>query len=144
MDIDFGRIDSQLNQLRNVAERAETVIKNSQSFAFPYTALNHAHRIFCAILAAQAKELAERAAKQVGLELKASESEDRQSVIAKFLSESAEWTGTDSDSMTVARVNAQESLLKVAQDMVARAERVLERDETMSGQPISHGPLWDK
>ncbi len=141
---EIAKIDGFVAQARRVLARAQEVIANAQSKEFPYSSVNHSTRIFCAILAAQARELAERATKQVGIVLADGEGEDRAAVVEAFLADSAAHVGTDVESMTTARLGAQEALTKLACDLVARAERVLEGDETIAGQEIVHGALWYK
>lgn len=141
---DMNKIDGRIQQAVRVTERAATVIANAQSRNWPYSSLPHPTRIFCAILAAQARELAERATKQVGLEVKSATADDRAAKIEKFFSDSAEHVDTGIDSMATARVAAQGTLITMALDLVARAERVLDGDEGLDGREIVHGALWDK
>jgi len=141
---EMAKIDGCIAQALRVNARAQAVITNAQSKNWPYSSVSHSTKIFCAILAAQARDLAERATKQVGLELKEAQADDRAATIETFLGESAALTGTDFSSMATARLAAQDALTKLACDLVARAERVLEGDETLSGQEIVHGALYDK
>lgn len=144
MNTEMAKIDGCISQALRVNARAQAVIANAQSKSWPYSSLSHPIRIFSAILAAQARDLAERATKQVGLELKNAQADDRATAVEQFLSESAALTGTDFVSMATARLAAQDALTKLAGDLVARAERVLEGDETLDGREIVHGELYDK
>jgi len=143
MNIDTARIDGRVRQAVSVTERAAAVIANAQSQKWPYSSVSHPVRIFSAIIATQARELAERATKQVGLDI-TSAAEGRAETVAKFFTDSAEHVGTHVEAMASARMAALDALVAMASDTVARAERVLEGDETLSGRPIAHGALWDK
>lgn len=144
MNLDMSRIKSQLRVLQSILDRAQSVIKNSQSRNFPYQGLNDSLRIFCAILAANARDLATAAPKQYGVALNAAGSESLADDIARFFAESAEHVGTDESSMAVARLAAVDALISTASDLVSRAERVLEQDESIGGQPLAKSPLWYK
>lgn len=144
MNIDLSKIDGRLQQAVGITARAREVIANAQSKNWPYTNLPHSTRIFVAILAAQARDMAERAAKQVGLEIKNASADDRAATIEKFFTDSAAHVDTDVVSMADARVAAQAALIETAFELVARAERVIRGDETLSGRAITHGALWDK
>lgn len=144
MDIEIAKIDGCIAQATRAVARAEAVIANAQSKQFPYAGIDHSTRIFCAILAAQARELAERATKQVGLVLKDAKSDDRAATIEAFFSDSAAHVDTSIAAMSTARLAAQDALTKMACDLVGRAERVLEGDETVDGREITHGSLWYK
>jgi hypothetical protein len=141
---EITQIDGRIQQAVRVTERAATVIANAQSQKWPFASINHATRIFCAILAAQARELAERATKQVGVDLKDAGAENRAATIEKFFADSAAHVDTSYESMVAARVAAQNTLVTMALDLVARAERVLEGDEDLNGREIVHGALWYK
>ncbi|MBZ0185368.1 MAG: hypothetical protein K8F91_03875 [Candidatus Obscuribacterales bacterium] len=144
MNIDLNRIQGQLRLLQSIVERAQTVIKSSQSRAFPYQGLNDTQRIFCAILAAQARDLANSGAKQFGVTLCQYDPETLSAAVTKFFSDSADHVGTDPVCMEGARMAAGDALIKTASELVARSERVLEHDETIGGQRLVKGPLWDK
>jgi hypothetical protein len=141
---EINQINGRIKQAAQVSERAAAVISHAQSGKWPYSSLNHSTRIFCAILATQARELAERATKQVGVELKDAGSEGLQATIEDFLSRSAEHVDTSFDSMATARIASQKALTTMALDLVARAERVLEGDEDLNGREIVHGELYYK
>lgn len=144
MNIDIRAVDERVRQSQALAVRIEAVIRNAQSKQFPYSGLDHPTRIFAAILAAQGRELVERGLKQVGLDAKDAESAERSDKVVAFIAESAQFTGTDSQSMGTARVAAMNTLFSLALDMVARAERVLEQEESIDGREIRHGALWHK
>lgn len=141
---EINQINGRIKAAVQVTERAATVIANAQSGKWPYSSLSHSTRIFCAILAAQARELAERASKQVGVDLKNAGGEDQQETIERFLAESALHVDTSFDSMATARIASQSLLTSMALEMVARAERVLEGDEDLNGREIVHGELYYK
>ncbi|MDZ4833853.1 MAG: hypothetical protein SGJ27_08745 [Candidatus Melainabacteria bacterium] len=144
MNNEIAKIDGCVTQALRVVARAEAVIANAQSHDFPYAGLNHATRIFCAILATQARELAERATRQVGLVLKDAQDEDRAATVEAFFNDSAAHVDTDVSSMATARLAAQKAFTKMAVDLVGRAELVLEQEQTLDGRQITHGALWYK
>lgn len=143
MDLDIQRIQQQHQRMLAIVERAQTTIKNAQKMGFPYQGLNDTQRTFIAILAAQGRDVACAACKQLGLELKSDIAFDP-AVVEEFFRESAALVGTSASCMEGARINAIDALLETATGLVARAERVLEQDETMRGEPIVHGELWYK
>ncbi len=143
-NIEIAKIDGGIAQAVRVVARADAVIANAQSKKFPYSGLDHSTRIFCAILAAQARELAERATKQVGLTLKDAQSDDRAAAIEAFFSDSAAHVDTNFVAMATARIAAQDALTKMAIDIVNRAELVLDGEQTIDGREIVHGDLWYK
>ncbi len=144
MNIDINAIGERVRQSGSIIARVEEVIRNAQSKQFPYQGLDHPTRIYGAILAAQARDLVQDGLKQVGLELKTAKNEDRDDKVTAFIAESAQFTGTDAQSMGTARVAAMNVLFGLALDLVARAERVLEQTESLDGREIRRGPLWDK
>lgn len=141
---EITQINSRIKSAVQVTERAATVIANAKAGKWPYSSLSHSTRIFCAILATQARELAERATKQVGVDLKDAGAEGQQETVEKFLAESAAHVDTSFDSMATARIASQNTLTTMALDLVARAERVLEGDEDLNGREIVHGELYYK
>ncbi|MBX3151903.1 hypothetical protein KF728_17225 [Candidatus Obscuribacterales bacterium] len=141
---EITQINGRIKLAVQVTERAAVVIANAQSDKWPYSSLNHSTRIFCAILAAQARELAERATKQVGVELKDAGSEGLQATVEEFLARSAGLVFTNFEAMATARIASQNALTTMALDLVARAERVLEGDEDLNGREIVHGELYYK
>lgn len=144
MDIDINKVNALVRILEQVTSRAKTVIDKAKKAPWPYTGLNHAQRIFCAMLASSGSDLAIEAGKKLGLSIGQDEEATRQSRVETFVRESARFIDTDPDSNATARIAAVSALAEAAADLVARAERVLEQDESLSGQPIRHGALWDK
>lgn len=144
MDIDINKVNGLVRQLEGVTSRAKTVIDSAKKGQWPYAGLNHAQRIFCAMLASQGSDLAIEAGKKLGLSIGQDEEQTRLARVETFVRESARFIDTDPDSNATARIAAVSALAEAAADLVARAERVLEQDESLSGQPIRHGALWDK
>ena len=144
MDIDINKVNGLVRQLEGVTSRAKTVIDSAKKAQWPYAGLNHAQRIFCALLASQASDLAIETGKKLGLSIGQDEEQTRLARVETFVRESARFIDTDPDSNATARIAAVGALCQAATELVARAERVLEQDESLSGQPIRHGALWDK
>lgn len=144
MDIDISKVNGQVSRLVDVTTRAQTVIDSAKNGQWPYSGLNQTTRIFCALLATQARDLAIETARKLGIALGEDDDAARKSKVETFLKESARFIATDPDSNATARIAAVDALLQTSVELVARAERVLEQDESLSGQPIRHGALWDK
>ncbi len=145
MDLGIQDIENLKQRLLNLRSRAEQAIANSQNQNdFPYVTLNHAQRIFAAVLAAQVRDTAQAACKHLGLELNTTPAAEQMEKIATFFSQSASWIGTTPSAMESGRISAVEALIDWATQLIGRAERVLEKDETMSGQRLIHSELWEK
>ncbi len=135
--------NAKIEQALAILGRAGKVIASSTSKEWPYESLRAETRIYCAILAAQARDMAERALSQLGLKPD-SPTEGREWAINDFIVASAEYVGSDNNSMLGARVAAQAVLVDSARSLIERAERVLEGNETVDGRPIIHTDLSDK
>ncbi|MBX9694066.1 MAG: hypothetical protein K2Z81_16905 [Cyanobacteria bacterium] len=143
MSVDLRSSNAKIDRASAILTRARSVIANSQSKSWPYDVLNHETRIYCAILAAQARDLALRALSQLGLKAE-TPVEAREEQAAQFVSASADYVSTDPISMLSARVAALSVLVEMAHDLIAKAERVLEGNETVGGAAIVHTDLSEK
>lgn len=151
MDLDKNKIAGILRQARYVLERADSVVKDSQSQLYPLHTLNDAQRIFAASIASQAKLLAGTALEQAGLRdvsdiasIDARLSGDVIAGIEEFMSQGAQFLGTHPELFCSARMNVSQRLLSSAIEFVNRAAAVLEQSESISGVTIGRRGLWNK
>ncbi len=132
MNQEFREIEGFLARARAVVLRASEVVAKAQTDKHPYCILDDSVRIYAAILATQARELAERASKQVGVTDKVSDA-DRLDVVYDFFADSAAHVGTRPVQMQAARTAALRVLVDMSETVIAQAERVIERDESIDG-----------
>ncbi len=151
MDLDKDKYSGILRQARFVLERADSVVKESQSTRFPHHTLNDAQRIFSATVAHQAKLLAGSALEQAGFKIAcdipsidALLAGDFIADIEKFMSEAAKFLGTHPELLASARVNVSQLILRSAVEYINHASGVLEQSESISGAPIGRRGLWNK
>jgi hypothetical protein len=159
MDLDTRRILAQFSRLARLRACSAEAIANAQKMGWPYAGLNDTQRLFVALLSAEVRDTAMGAFRQFGVgsvenapqtrgrEIEAFLALDidaQMAEIAGFYAESAEFTGTTAELMAAGRLAAVDAIIASATEMMDRAVRVLEQDETVSGRAISHGPLWYK
>lgn len=132
MNREFSQIEGFLSRTSEVRLRASEVIAKAQTASHPYCILDDPVRIYAAILASQARDLAERAAKQVGITDKVADA-DRVDTVYNFFADSAAHIGTKPFQMQAARLAALRVLVDMSEELIARAQRVIESDETIDG-----------
>ena len=147
MHIDRSKIEQFRTTLAATLKRAREIIANSAEYRqFPHSA-DEATILFAQALARAAASLVKEACNPIGLTDYALDKP-----VADALLQSLEWhvgrkaqeSGVSPSLILEAQFASVVALNGTANELVNRAVRVLEGDETLDGREIKHSPLYEK
>lgn len=147
MHIDRNKVEQTRQTLLGTIRRAQNIVINSRRYRQFPTNSTEATILFAQALARGACALVSSACNEVGL---SEHSLDRP--VSDELLQSLEWQvgkqaqdlGQRESDIEAIRFAAACALNHAASKLAERAERCLEGKETVNGQPIHRGPLYDK
>lgn len=130
MNIDMNRVEALHSKIKDLIERASTVIADAQKQRPPFDSLSDSERLFCGFIAHEAKQMLAAAATKSGLKLDEAESGNAES----FFESAGSFLGTSAEMVEAAYLNGAELLTDSAESLVDRAERVLTGQGSISSR----------
>lgn len=132
--------------LANCKRRGEQLVSSAESYRDWPTNCDTKTMLFAVELAITALDLVERGAAALGMHSESLDVPISEAAVAEFAADSAEDRAaglTAGDRLTV-RFALARRLAASATDLIEHAEGTLESKETLDGEPIHRGPLYDK